>query len=364
MSEVVGFQADGTPVPLSTIATVSNLAWSTGWKNGQAAGCQQASWEMDLPLRATHPALTPGRRVEVWDGATRPFAGVLTEPGRGEPWQLAAKGLGRVGSDFLCLTGTGVTSSIPDTVIDAAVARGLPWRRYDSLSTSPYSSSSSTADLNRVDALLDACMAEQQKTWAVWGDGLVTAAPDPTSPKWVLTPGSAVMGTADDEFATHVYGRYVTGVSPYGEPTSWATAVAGDDAAAARWGRREYPLDLTALGVMTAPRASLLAAGRLAQAGSRIGFISAIEASTTTLTHVGGAPANLSQVRGGDMLRIFGILDSLGNMAVMGAVDIVIGQTDYEAGAPTIKISPVGLVPRSLADVLAAPTPPDAPFSG
>lgn len=367
MSEVCVITSAGARLWLSQMADVSGVTWSSRWGANMPGGCYEASWTMDLPPHASHPDLIPGRRVEVWDGPVRVWTGELTEPDRGEPWSLYARGLARVAAEYLCLDATGAPSSKPTTSVDEAIIRGLPWIRYDALSDVAFSAAASTVDLNRVDALLNAWSEEAGKRWAVFADRIVIATADPTTPKWVLSPGIGVMGVADDEYATHVTARYVSSVTADGVPNGWAQVTVPEppapSPAADRYGRREFPLDLTPLMLLTAARAKSLAQGRLDQASARMGWTSPIEATADELTTMGGVPARLSQIQAGDMLRINGILDADGNLRIGASVDVVLGEVRYADGAQSIYLAPVGLVPRSLSDVLAAPAAPDATFS-
>ena len=57
----------------------------------------------------------------------------------------------------------------------------------------------------------------QSKRWGVGADGRFFAATDPTTPTYHAVPGQPVMGQADDDYATHIFGRYVSGLRRYPE---------------------------------------------------------------------------------------------------------------------------------------------------
>lgn len=371
MAEVFIYSSAGEPQCLSSVAPVSDLTWSTRWGAG-GGGCYEASWSMDMPATGGSQLLVQGRTILVMDGPIIAWRGRLSEPERGEPWRLHARGLASFGSDFLCLYDDPADSpdlgpqptSVPSLAVDGAISRGLPWVNKATLSTSAFSASSTTADLNRVDTLLNAWTEGQGTRWGVFAEGDLIVAADPTSPTWHLLPSTPIGGVADDEFATHVVARYVA--SAAGTPpvaTSWASVTVGNSNTESRWGRREYPLDLTPLGLMNATRATSLAQARLNQAGQRMGWTTALEVSADELTAVGGTPARLASIRAGQMLRIFGIADTDGALAFTKTQDVVLGEVRYRDGDSTIYLAPVGLLPRSLSDVLAAPVAPDKTFS-
>lgn len=354
----MGQQVKVAGVWLDTIATVADLQTSTTWPGG----CAEASWAMDLGPDNTPPALARGALVEIMDGLTRTWVGLLSEPDRGDGWTLNARGLASEAVSYLCIDSNGNPTSIPDTAIDRAILRGLPWTRPASVSNVRFSVADTTTNLNRLDLLLNAYAESVGKQWAVFADGAVQVAANPTVPTWVLSPGAGVMGVADDDYVSVIYARYVTAVAGTPPaPSAWATTVVADPNAV---GRRERALDLTPLGVMTQSRATSLAQARLDQGKARRGWTNGLEAAATDLWTLGGIPARLCRVKAGDMLRIHGVLDAQGNLDVGVSIDVVLGEVKYTDGADTITLNPVGLVDRDLESVLATPAVPEEAFAG
>lgn len=325
---------------LSTVAGWGDLTYS----HAADGGCKEASWQMDLPPTYTNPLLNRGQIVEVKNGEWNAWAGLLTEPDMDDSWTFHAVGLSALGKDYLCFDGSGNTTSTPDTAVDQAISRGIPWTRPASLSASGFTTGDSTAAINYVGDLLDAWAPASGKRWGVNADRQVYAVADPTVPTYFATPGSARFGLADDDYASDLYIRYVTSGGGY------ATATVGDPVARTQFGRREYPVDATSNGLMNATQAQAIGNGLLAKGKARLGYTNGAEFTKYELTTPGGQPACLEMVKGGELVRMFGVLNEQGQPVPY--VDWVIGETSYEAGADTIALTPVGLVERNLSDAL------------
>lgn len=325
----------------ATIGGIGALKWSTVADGGS----EEASWRMALPDTFTHPALRTGKLVELKAGSANVWSGVLNEPDiSADGWQFNAIGLAEEATGYLCLTSGGDTTSTPDTAIDQAILRGLPWTRPVSLQSTPFALTDATDNLNYLSDLLDAWATSQSKRWRVDVNGVVSAAADPTTPTWHMTPGSARIGLADDDYASNLYGRYRSAA------TTYATVTAADTSAAGKR-RREYPVNLTSRGVTTSGNATNILTGMLAKGKARYAWTHPANPSRMQLTTPGGQPAYLPFVRAGDMVRTHGVINEQGT--VLPYVDWIIGKTEYEDGADTIQLAPTELAARTLGDVLS-----------
>lgn len=330
---------------IASIATWGQLNWSTNIDGGS----DQATWAMDLPLTFAHPKLTSGQLVQIKAGAANLFSGILAEPSISDQgWAFTADGLskrgGGNGAGFMCLDGSGNTSTTPNTVIDAAIARGLPWSRPNSISSAAFTATDTTIALNYISDLLDAYAKSVSKHWGVDENGVVYLSSEPTTPTWQLVPGSGRFGLADSGYASTVFVRYWNG-------TKFVTASATDTVAAARYGPQEYPEDATNAGTLTSTKAAGLAAGALARGKARLGWTNPLSPTRWQLTTTGGTPAPLWMVKAGQMVRLHGVINEQGQP--LPYVDFVIGQTSYDAANDALTISPVGMVARDLASVLS-----------
>ena len=348
-----------------TLGDVADLAWSTRYGAGPS-GCDEASWTLVTDDRNYYrPEFARGRLVEVKQGPLTIWRGLISEaaPVAGG-WTFHARGHAGEASRFEALDSLGLPTTHVKDAVDAAVARGLPW---DVSSTSwptgwaePVAAAD-TEQLNKLSALLDAWCELRGYVWAVFEDGVLRFMQDPTSPAWVAKPGTPTMGVADDDYVTHLYVRYVSTVDagPPVTPTAYGVALASDPDAEALWGRVEEHVDLAPLGLMDYGDAVAHAEGRLAKARGRMGWTNGLELDATQVVDTYGAPADLSKVRAGEMLRILGALDIRGTRTTRLAVDVVVASASFNGS--TLRVAPVGMVPRTLSDVLAdAVAPPES----
>lgn len=344
------FDKAGRATWLSRIATVAELTWSSRWGWGIAGGCAEASWKMDLSPRGNHPALVNGSVVAIMDGPCRVWWGTLAEPTRGEPWELHAYGVASLGRNYVT-----VKSATPSTAVADAITLGLPWKTNNA--ALPTTTPLTAADSTDIGALMDWHLQK----WGLFADGeLVGPTVESTTPDWLLVADVPLMGTADDDFVTSIVARYVSAVDgATGQPSAWSSVTATNTAAEERWGHRGYILDLTPAGLLSFGEATAQAQSRLDQASARMGWTTALTASDGELRTPGWAPARLSQVRAGQMVRALGVRDDQGSLVPRSSVDLVLGEVKYSDGENSIYLAPIGLVPRSLSDVLAVAAAPE-----
>ena len=331
---------------LHQIGAYSDLTIIDRWPGGNF----EVSWTLELPVGYTHPALRRGASVQVLDGGLVVWSGLLSQPDR-STWECVATGLSREAESgssniaYMALDGSGNSTSIPDVAIDAAIARGLPWVRRDSFSATAYTDNADNSEpLRSLGDLLDLVATEAGKRWAVWADGAVVLAADPTTPTWHLTPGAADLGYADDEYASTILGRYLR----KSDLTYQTVIITDADAEAAR-GHREFSVDLTSLGPITTAKATGIANGILAKGKSRLGWTNGIEAGAWDITTPGGVSADLTLINAGDMIRLHGIWDERLSVPYL---DVVIGERRYTVGEQTVQLTPVDYQARTLASVV------------
>lgn len=361
--DVVVTDRGGNRVLMSTLAETTVDKFSSAWADAPG-GFSTASWTMNLPATHTLGIFTPGNAVQILDGPAVVWEGRLTEPERGEPWQFHATGRSTLADTFLALKSTGLPTSTTSTAVSYAITRGLPWTvethiGNDTDAPEQVASAEEPTKPPRLRQLLDAYAANRGQRWAVWEDGRLVFAADPTTPKWVLRGGPVYMGVAEQEYVTKVIAVYVSAVSGTPpEPSGYSTVSADNGADLARWGTpREEVLDLTGLGLMDSLRAARFARERIALLAARTGWTAPLLATEDTLFTPLGIPARLTQVRAGDMVRVENILDSQGNYVTGGYADVVLAGAEYNAGERTATLTPVGLVARDWSALLTAAAP-------
>lgn len=327
----------------ATIGAVGSLRWTTTAKGG----LDTVTWRMSLPDTFDHQALRMGSLVELFAGPAPLGPAVLNEPNHTKDgWDFSAVGIfDDLYTAYLCLDSGGNTTSIPDVAIDQAIADGFPVTRPTSLSSVAFAEADETDFLNNIGDLLDAWAESEGKRWRVNPDATITAAVDPTTPDWHLVPGAARIGLDSEDYAS------VLGLRFRDSASTFATVVIEDTSASGKR-RKAVPVDLTGLGVITSGKATDIGEGMLAQGKARYAFSNAVSPSRFQLVTPGGTPAFLPSVRGGQLVRMFGVIDP--QNPNNPHFDWVIGRTDYEAGAKAIELSPVELAARNLPDILTA----------
>lgn len=349
MAEVVAI-VGGVEYLLGDLANVGDLVWSTAW----SYGCFEASWSLDLPPNTYPRALSANAQVEIWDGPVRVWVGYLSEPVPGEPWTCHAKGWYASFASLLCLTADeSTTSAVPNVVVPAAIARaGLPITVASPLPSLSITSGDETISANYLLAFMDAWTSESGQRWGIDADYRLTVAADPTTARYVYDSTEALRGTADDDYVTDAYPRYVASLDVDGNPDSWGlghVATASQPA-----GRRERAMDVTSRGLLTGPDANTLAQGQLDLNGARMGYTNGLDVVYGELVRPGGSPARLGLVKAGEMLTAFNVADASGQVQLGMTADVVIGRTTYRDGDSVLAVQPVDMAARTFVDTLAA----------
>jgi hypothetical protein len=342
----------GVDYVLGDIGHTSGGRWSTTWPGG----CESASVLIDIAPTAYSAAFSQGADFAVWDGPKRIWTGYVKEfepPTFDGPARIHARGFYTLAGEYLALAADGLTpTSTPQTAVNEAINRGLPWVNAATLSTSPFSSAEQTVELNTLAALLEEYLASiGQRAW-VDEDRTLRVAADPTTPRWFFNNAEPLRGVADDDYVTHLYGRYVSALTE-GEPSAWATVKAGGAETGAK--RREQPLDLRDLGFYASsstPQA--ITTAELGLIGARYGYTSAAVPAHGELLTEGGAPGRLGHVKAGEMFRAFTVADMTGRVQAGLTADVVIGRTEYEDGADTVTLTPMDLAPRTFGAIQRA----------
>lgn len=305
-------------------------------------GCQSASWSMAPGTR--HPLLRSGSQVVIYEGSIPLWSGLLSEPaGDGS---FSAFGAHNRGVGVLAIDGGGLATNVPQTAVDAAIARGaVPWKRVAPMSTDPVGELDALLMLN---ALLDRSSENGAAQWRVNHLGQVEAITPAIKPRWSVLLAADRASTSDDDYVTHL--NVIYQVSP--GVLSQFTYITPDSAVAAdRWGWQEALLDLTGLGVITGTKANEYAAARMTATGPRLTLSEPLTLHPGQLCTIGGTAAGWAAVHPGQMVRMFGVPDR-SRAVVHPYTDMVIGSLDRSATTLTLK--PQGLPPQNAREVVAA----------
>lgn len=347
-------QPDGTNrVPLDNLGPVGGVRFA----NAASGGDVDCSLTLDIPADANPPALTLGRSLFVADGPMTVWSGLLADPKRGSPWQITGQSLSSLGGNYLALDSDSQITADPNTAIDQAIARGLPWIRTIDLPTTTVANNGSD-----VASLMDAVALGAGSYWQVDTDSHVQLAELETDPSLILASITTPGGRTVDAFATDVWAKYVSIAydadnNVIAGPTLYVAADANPALSAPRpFGRVEAVYDATPAGPITSDTAQTMADGALALSKPQPSFTGDLTITPGALTSVGGQPVRLSTVRAGRKVRMVGVQPDpvLGEQVFAISVDIVIGQWEYDADSDTAKLTPLGAAKRDLASILRA----------
>lgn len=309
------------------------LKVTTQWPRG----CWQIDWSMALGPTERPPYMVEGAPVEVLIGSRPVFAGYLSELGW-DDGTFSASGAAREGEEALCFAADGTTSSTPDVVIDAAIARGvLSWSRPASLSNVVLTTGDDTEAQNYITDLLDTWATTAGKRWAVNADRQVYAATDPTTPAYYIAYGVAEFGVADDALVGTLSG-------------GWFDVNGAPHITRVGTGRPEVAVNMENLGPIDSATATSVLNGILAKAGARLAFTSAVTVDQSTVTSPGGVHPELWQLRAGLLYRMVGLRDPRSGLPY---TDVLMGESVWDVDAQSVQLAPIDLAARDLSSIVA-----------
>jgi hypothetical protein len=315
-------------------APVDGLTDSTIWRREGWSGDYQASCRLAVPPKFEATWLREGQTFEVVEHGLTTWGGIVSGVDAGSDGiGVSAYGYGVRASEFDAIYDSDpagpvveLPTTTPNTAVDYAIAGGLPWRRHDSLGATALGDPEGIP--LTIAALMERVAQKDSKRWHVDSIGEVTLQSDPTSPVWMLAPGSSGFGTVDPEFVTRLRGLYATAVdASTNNATAWAMVKkVDDDAAAAFGGHRERTVDLTALGVITSGVAQSYIDGRFALIGARMAFTNGVDAIPGNLIRLDGGIASPMGLRAGHMLRVPDVMDLRSTPTVRAGTEVVLGE--------------------------------------
>lgn len=278
------------------------------------------------------------------------WTGTLDEPVRGQ--QLRAAGLHRLGEDYAALDGSGNLSLKPQTSIDAAIARGLPWVR--SIAWTDNNQALTTGSPSTVTQVADAAVAISAvgTGWGVFPDSRVAYLVRPTTPRLHVRPGGDGLGIAWDNYASTLIARYVDSTTH-----AYTTVSRVSASAAARWGYKEITLKdaLNDGAEMTLAQAQAILDSKLASGRARPGWTSPIEVEFGGIVNNHQQAIDLRTIKPHEPVRIHGLTDDVGDLAGASYVDMPLARINHNPKDGTAVLTPAGLV-DPMGDVLSGKT--------
>lgn len=334
-----GVRVDGWAVGESF--DVTDLAWSTRWQPAGGSGCWDASWSMALSRAVLPPTwLRRGAIVDLYDGMTRFWSGILDMPERGEDGDtlnLTAHGLCR--EEFRAWDASYAASTTPSVAVAAAIGRGWQIAAGSGIATTALATQD-TQQLNTIADLLDAQIDGSASRWTIGAGRVLNVAAPPTVPVWRVAEDVALFGAADDDWLETGALRYYD--STQNKPL---TVHFTNTAAQTKFGHSEAAADITGLGPMTAADALTKVTNAVGQRSGRMGFTNALNVGLADLTTLAGTPVRASQVQAGQMVRGFGFNDPT-TLYPAQAIDFVAGEVRCTADGDSVYLAPQGMVSR------------------
>lgn len=310
-------------------------AWSLGEWSTNMQGPEELAWQMRAG--APDPRLRPSLLVELIDGGTVVWSGTSERPARGTG-QMSARGHAAAAYETPALTAGGASTMVADTAIDAAISRGaLLWRRPDSVSSTAVSTDT-LGETPTIGELLDAVADEAGQWWRVGANRVVELYARPSTPRWLVTAGAGTLDVVEGDYASKLFGRRRTSTGGY------ATESVEDADATALTGYREDLVDLTPLGYTTQAKAEAILAGMLSKGRGRLKFANGVRGSRFEILNLGGVPAHLPAVSGGQLARFMVQHDETRYLQGRGYVDELIGRVVHPEGeSSAVELQPLGL---------------------
>lgn len=348
---------------LGSIAPLSGIEWTTRWAYDEISGGVTAQFRLNAPGFAAG-WFKAGASAQVVDQGKVRFGGRLSEPEEVDGGvQCYIRGLGTLAESFDALEDTNpaagfayLPTTVPNTAVDQAILRGLPWTRPATLGSTALGIGGGITESVQTIVLRAAKLAGKRALVDV--DGVVSLASDPTDPKWLLGGMGSYLGTADDEFLTRLFGYYISGVDGAGVPNAWATVYAEDAGAVTKFGQqREATVDLTALGQLTSGAAQANIDGRFALVGGRMGWTREF-AIGRGLRLATGELADPASVQAGDMVAIPGVRDTRSQVTSWAMLRLIVGEARHVVDDGVTYCKPLGLLPRGFSTALAAAQAP------
>lgn len=322
----------GDRVWLDGLGIITGLTFSTAYPGGADA----ASWNFLVPEAFEHRALTPGRRIEILNGASRCWKGRLQEPTPGTPWNCAAVGIGTEAANWRAFAPTSNNALALNEVVDQAIARGLQWTRSATLPTEAGTNQAS-ASMTVADAMSQVA-DDNNQYWKVDNRGAVTLGSAPASPTHLFYAVDTAGARTLNGFVTTLYLHYTDSTSK-----TVKTVVSTNAAAALKFGPLEDEYDLTGVGTMAAGHAQQYSDALLAKLTPKTYFSDQYTATYGQVCSLGGQPVDLATIAAGIMIRVHYVTPSdTGELAHADAANVLIGATEYDSDTDTLTLTPVG----------------------
>lgn len=308
--------------------------WDSLEHSSRPNGDWLLTFRIAAPAHWRHPALVKKSLAELMYGAEPLFAGSVSEP-NWDTGEIAVFGASREADDALALDSTGNASTKPNEVIDAAIARGaLSWTRVGDFGNTALGEPGGA--LVKLRSILDAWAERNGKVWHVTPRReLIILSPSESSPRWLVTPGSGVLGTAGDQQVDVVAVRYINAATGRRDTARYPGSSPVRP--------NEQPKDLTKQGAISTSAATATAQSIWNELQGRPGWVNRLELHYGQLRGMGGARADCSSARSPDTFVLRDVADVRG---LSQNTSIISDEVSYNWDDDALTVGPRGLAPR------------------
>jgi hypothetical protein len=293
--------------------------------------------------------LRRGAQVILDDNGLSIGRGTISEVSRDE---VHGEGLWRMAAGVPALDGSSNPTTVPNTAIDQALARGdlpgwiarITFNRPSALATTAPTETLTLAELLQRDA--------DSVSFVPWisSSGEISHRAIPTTPLYQTTLPDGQLTTASDDYVTHLIATYFTTSFVNATRTYPSTATTAESD---QWGKVTKTVDLRSLGVITTGTVDAILAGMLAKGMARPTWAGTLDVTAAELTTLGGSPSYLPAISAGDGIRLNGVYNDSRVLGGYTSTDITAGRVEYTDGAATARITPVGFTPRDFEAIWA-----------
>jgi hypothetical protein len=316
-------------------------------------GAEALSCTLARPPSFRHPAMDPGRVLEVTRGGSVVWRGKATEPQPGPSgWTISAVGEGVLGADYRAY----YTTWNQNNPLDQAIGRGLPWNKSSLSSSGLWLSQVPDPASITITDFLNLITASGGQTWYAdrYGTLQVVSFPLVTSaPTRLLVATEAVSRTvaADVNFLYERYQATADNVNT-GATASYATTSSSVPGANRHQEQEDY-LDLSSAAVMSAATAQAAGNAVLAKY-QRANWGGPFTVPFGRYLSTGGVPVDLGCEREGEICKLLVTDAGYGGEVVPVPIVFVVGRIEFDDDAHVATVEPYQAVTSRLADMMQA----------
>jgi hypothetical protein len=315
---------------------------------------------LQVPPTYRTDSLNPGRPLSIYRGSGRIWHGLLNEPQPStDGWTVTATGDGALGNNFCDIW---TTWDNPDEHINAAIARGLPWRNYGiSDIEALWLGDQVDSGSEQISDFLNSITVQGALSWSIdRRDATLSVAALPTTVTRLLVATSPVARTvASDINSLFLYYQITGDDTTSSTPATYGLVNVTNAADIALHGTTEDYYDLSSNGDMTSGEVEANGNSVLARY-NRASFAGPFTVAPGQLLNAGGYPVDLGCEKAGEVYRLILTDFGYGGEVTAAPVTFIGGGVEYDDSAQTLQITPFQSVATSFSDLLSAVFPTTA----